>query len=277
MVNFYFIVASVAERERLLERLLDSISSKFNAVPYKIVVVKQNHNTMQSNLEFIDEQTTIININEYGASNARNIGLNFIEKYYDLSEKDIICFPDDDSFYGIEVADLIKKRFDEGYNFVFGDVKNEENTYRLGSKVFLGNYIKFSYIYVNCPSFYINYSILNNLRFDTSFGPGSKFYAAEETEFIYRLIKLNKINCCYDKDIVIFHPHEIPSNEKIFKYGYAQGKLFKKILTNLHIIQTISYFIMLIRPFVGMLRFRADNRNLYALRIKGIIFGFLNR
>ena len=75
-MKLYFIIATIEGREKLLTKLLDSIKSTFTINKYEIVVVRQYS---AKKLSLYHQNCIVLNIKNYGASKARNIGLRKIQ------------------------------------------------------------------------------------------------------------------------------------------------------------------------------------------------------
>ena len=71
------IVASIEGREKSLKKLVSSIQNFNEDYDYKIIIIRQ-----YKNQKFVmkNNKVNLININEFGASNARNIGLRVVKK-----------------------------------------------------------------------------------------------------------------------------------------------------------------------------------------------------
>ena len=118
---------------------------------------------------------------------------------------------------------------------------------------------------------------MTDTLFNENYGPGAPLFAVEETEMLYRISKnKKKINILYDPSLKIFHPYKIIEGQKLRNYSYAQGAFFRNIF-NPFCIQFWIYLTVIIRPFIGYLRYFFDyrHRKYYLERCISITKGFL--
>lgn len=271
-MKLYFIIATIEGREKLLFKLLESIKSIFTINNYEVIIVRQ-YNTKK--LVIDKKNCTIFNINKYGASKARNFGLKFIKPK--LKFDDYICFPDDDCYYENNFQKILIKNIKKSLDIIFGDVRDPNDELRMGAHVFNKTNLKLNFISINCPSFFIKYRLMTDTLFDENYGPGAPLFAVEETEMLYRISKnKKKINILYDPSLKIFHPYKIIEGQKLRNYSYAQGAFFRNIF-NPFCIQFWIYLTVIIRPFIGYLRYFFDyrHRKYYLERCISITKGFL--
>jgi len=275
-MQIYFIIATIDGRENNLDKLIKSIFSNFSYTSKKLIIIKQSINSkpvISNFINFID----VIYINKFGASNARNIGLDYLYRNFIVQNKDLITFPDDDCYYNFSFSKILLDNLNE-FDIIFGDIRDPNDQFRMGSEVYFHRSFKFSFVYINCPSFFIKSENIKNIRFDNLFGPGAKYFAAEETKFLFD-ISLNNTNIksLYNKQIKIFHPYEKFNPDKNYNYSFAQGKLFKIILSKLSFIQIISFAVIILRPFAGFIfSYNNKKREYYKTRLNGIKNGFLS-
>jgi hypothetical protein len=272
-MKLYFIIATIEGREKLLNKLLNSIKIEFKSFNYKVVIIRQ-YSVKKKIL--IKKNSILFNIKSYGASRARNIGLKKIKK--DVKDNDYICFPDDDCYYAKNFQKEFLKNLEKSIDLIFGDIRDPDDKLRMGTTVINKKNLKLNFPSINCPSFFIRYKLIKNLFFDENYGPGTLVPAVEETEFLYRISKKhNRVNCKYDSNLKIFHPYKILNGQKLKDYSFAQGVFLRKIFNPI-LIQFWAYLIIIVRPFVGLIsnQLNTKNRKFYKVRSIGIIKGFLN-
>jgi hypothetical protein len=269
----YLIVASIEGREKYLKKFISSIKNTNTVEKYKIVIVRQYKEELFS---FKDDRIKFINIKDFGASNARNLGLNFIKNK--IKETDWVCFPDDDCYFNKNLLKLLLKY--QNYDLVFGDIRDPDDKFRMGLPVHSKNSkLRKSFPVINCPSFFVKASKIHNFKFNEYYGPGAVIPAVEETEFLYRLSQIENLNCIYSSEIKIFHPYEQMSYEQAYRYAYSQGVLLKKIFKNKNFLIFLTYFKYLCRPFFAFvikIIFLFSISKFYKVRCMGLLSGFFS-
>ena len=270
--HVYFIIASIEGRNHLLIKLINSIRKSFCMVDFEIIVVYQ-YKEKKINIDC----DKLFMTRDYGVSKARNIGINHVLDK--AKDNDYICFPDDDSYYNDTAGFFCVESFNKSREIVFGDVRDEKDERRIGSHVISKDKLLYNYTAINCLSFFINVSCGKYLRFSEKFGPGGKYPAAEETEYLYQMIKRNiNAKAYYDPRIKIHHPYDITSSKKTRDYSYAQGALLKHIMNDKS-PAVFAYLLMVFRPVVGMITNLHDKKKYihYKTRIKGLVEGFTSK
>lgn len=134
-------------------------------------------------------------------------------------------------------------------------------------------------------NFTIKKSILKSIGFyDVLFGPGTQIGSAEDTDFIYRILKKGyKIFYC--PDIVNYHNHGRSEKKDVdaIKFNYAKGRgaFYTK-----HILRGDSYAARLCyweikNLLINFLRYETfsnnQRRNNILLNLKGLVLGFYLR
>ena len=267
----YLIIASIEGREKQLKRLISSIQNSIKNNKYEIITIRQYKIDL---FNITSKNLTIINTKSFGASHARNIGLDHIKDM--IVESDWVCFPDDDCFFD---KNTLRRLPDfANYDLVFGDVRDPNDKFRMGLPV-KNKVSSLSSVFpvINCPSFFVKASRLKTIRFNERFGPGASIPAVEETEFLYRLSRNYKISCIYSSDIKIFHPYEVMSSKQVYWYAYSQGVLLKKLVRSGDYRIATIYFKPLCRPFVAYILnsiFSFAGAKFYKIRCKGLFDGF---
>ena len=101
--NIFIIVPTVEGREHFLDKFIKSLDKvKFN---YDLIVIRQYKIS-----EYHVENVNILNIKDFGASKARNIGFKYICSK--INDDDLIFFPDDDCYFIDEFYDSNIFNFD---------------------------------------------------------------------------------------------------------------------------------------------------------------------
>ena len=270
--HVYFIIASIEGRKNLLIKLINSIRKSFFMVDIEIIVVYQ-YKDKKINIDC----DKLFMTRDYGVSKARNIGIDYVlDKAID---DDYICFPDDDSYYDEMAGKFSLESFAQRKELFFGDVRDLEDRNRIGSYVISNDKLLYNYTAINCLSFFINVSCGRYLRFNEKFGPGGKYPAAEETEYLYQMIKRNiNAKAYYDPRIKIYHPYDIASNRKTRTYAYAQGALFKYIISDAS-PAILPYLLLILRPVVGLIINIYNKKKYmhYKARVAGLIEGITSK
>lgn len=243
---------------------------------FEVIIVDQNDIIELDSLvvKFCDK----LNITHYksdvkGLSKAKNKGIC-------LSRGSILTFSDDDcTFYPNTISSAITY-FESNTNvdIVYGrlyDLENNKSIMRKWSSKEL-SLTKFN--------FHLNYSAVTcftkvkSLHFNERFGVGSEIGLGEELDYVMQSLILGyKVH--YSPKIDIWHPElnvSVMPNEKVYKYAYGYGAVFRKNFDkNFAIIFLMSLIYQLIRLFLNFFKF--DFKNMYKmyLGIKGRLIGFI--
>jgi len=263
----HIIVATIEGREDSLAKLLESIDLYF-LENHRIYVVRQYKS---KKIDISKKNLVIENIKEFGASNARNVGIKLAS--VNALPDDYFFFPDDDCFF----KDFLKIKDFFSYELILLDIKDDISLKRLGSISYSRSSALFQFYKINCPRFIIKWSVLKNYRFNTKYGPGSKIPAVEETELLGRILvdspKIKHIQL----SSIIFHPYEEPSIDKVKDYAFAQGFLLRHFYRSSRKLFFI-YIKSIIRPFIGFMVtiFSTPRRRYYQTRARYIIRGYFH-
>ncbi|WNF32951.1 glycosyltransferase family 2 protein [Aeribacillus composti] len=282
-IDFSLIVATYG-REKEFEKLLYSLSNvNYNLNKIEIIILDQNDKN-DIDLEKIIKKFPMLNINHIysdkkGSSYNRNLGIK-------KARGKFIAFPDDDCEYFPETLNKVYETFKlTGADLVIGRIID-----KFGNNVIRNwpnNPIK-----VNKRNFYDKYSaitifyrksFINNLFFDEKLGPGNIYGACEDTDLVYRSVKLSE--AYYNPEIEVFHPDtttKYMSLEKVKSYALGFGAfvrknadfwtvfLFIKVIIY-HTLHLIKYFISreelelrkrrvaIIYRFKGFMSFKLQN------------------
>jgi hypothetical protein len=263
----HIIVATIEGREPSLLKLLESIDLYFKE-KFKIYVIRQYKD---DKFEINKQNVITRNIKDFGASNARNIGINLASA--DALPNDYFFFPDDDCFF----EDYISINDFSSNQLILLDIKDKDLSKRLGRISFSKKNPLNQFHMINCPRFIIQWSVLKDYRFNERYGPGSEIPAAEETELLGRMLLDNPYIKHIQLEKIIFHPYVEPSKEKIQNYAFAQGFLLKDFYINNRKLFFI-YLKSIIRPFFGILIniLSHSKRKYYLTRVNYIIKGYFH-
>lgn len=238
---------------------------------FEIIIVDQNeHHEIEDMVSsFPGLNLVYIRSSRKGLSLNRNIGLSY-------AKGEIIGFPDDDCFYDDNLLEKVNKRFldkgdsckmvavqakDLSSDFIFIKT-NEESISRIA-------------LSKKCISFNLFMRRKEGMRFDELLGVGAYFGSGEETDFLWENIT-NGDECVFTFDTFVHHPHNTApvDNNRAYKYGLGMGAIYKKeVFKRKHYGMIYRYFIMLARPFVGMIVSRSHR--FYWETLKGRVIGFL--
>jgi glycosyltransferase involved in cell wall biosynthesis len=269
-MKFSLIVATL-NRTKELEVLFESLSSQTYR-DFEVIVIDQNdtdnvkqicnHYSAKFNLLYLHCRTK-------GLSVARNIGLR------NVSGK-IVCFPDDDCVYQNNTLENLHNLFNSHPNI---DIITGATTTIDGSGKYLNvprseTQIKLCNVFNTAISFtiFVKYKILKDLSFDDQFGVGSKFGAAEETDFLVRLLEKQYIGY-YFPSFIIYHPdsNKIFSLQSSYKYALGFGAFHRKHFKILSFKLRFIYYLLV--SLLKVLLLISVRKNFFIL--KGKLIGFV--
>ncbi|MBF0234036.1 MAG: glycosyltransferase family 2 protein [Desulfamplus sp.] len=279
--SIFVVIATISGRELLLNRLLKSIKQHLRNCSYRTICVYQCRNEDLSQSKLIDFECIdyFVRLNAFGASMARNIGIELALK--NCSKNDYLTFPDDDCQFHKDIEQSIYFLMNQNVPVFFGDVRDFNDQKRLGISVFHKTKLLLNFFAINCPSFFINAGVLHDteIRFNEYFGPGSTIKGVEETEFFSQLYRKGLRSAIYIKSLKIIHPSQLHDTQKNIDYSYAQGFLLKKLFSQKSILYWIYAFFVLPRPIFGycvnIIKFNKHKSLFYKNRIEQIFLGFL--
>jgi len=218
-------------RYKEVKEFLDSLKEQ-TYKDFELIVVDQNEN---DKLKLLMENYKLyfdikyFKVNFKGLSKARNFGLKYVNG-------DIVAFPDDDCKYFPNtlrnVANFFKRHPD--IDFLSG-LPVDEN-FNSSASYFLNKRteIKGKNVLKTITSYtiFIRKKSLKNIRFDEQLGVGSKFGSAEETDFIYNIIRKGERGMYIPDVIKVYHSNKAICNEYTIKkaayYALGFGAFFKK-------------------------------------------------
>lgn len=245
---------------------------------FEIIVIDQS--TLPT-ITFDDKRIIHLRSSRKGLSHARNVG-------YRHARGDIVSFVDDDAVPDqVFVTELLRifKQSDidavAGRILVQGVDKPYSRTQSPESRFLrmrdwgcvLGGNLAFKR------------SVAEDVGlFDESFGAGTKWASAEETDLFFRMIyKGQKVY--YASSLVVFHPLEAFGHSdaslacKLFNYGKGMGALFAKHCLIFHNYIAVLFFLLsLLKPTVRMVQFLLTGKpvkfKLYMNIMLGRVIGF---
>lgn len=272
------VVISTYGRYDEIDLLLDSLTTqRCNKSDFEVIIIDQNDKIDLKPI--VAAFTNKFVLRHYqtpikGLSKAKNKGI-------DLAKGSIITFSDDDcTFYDDTISSAIEYfETNPTADVVYGrlyDKANNKNVMRPWSN---------KELILNKSNFHLNYSAvtcftkLKSVYFDENFGVGAKIGLGEELDYIMQILNL-KHHVKYTPSINIWHPElnvDIMPNEKVYKYAFGYGAVFRKNLD----FKFIQIFIMsigyqLLRLFFNLLKLDLKNVYKMILGIKGRILGFLS-
>jgi glycosyltransferase involved in cell wall biosynthesis len=268
--KFYLILATLGRRDELID-FLESLKDQ-TYKNFELIIVDQNEIMLIEDL--IKEYSPFytihhIKIKEKGLSLARNVGIKYLNSILkdNQTQEIILAFPDDDCEYPKTLLEDVVKSFEalgNKYNILTGisiDKKTlkvstgrfEERNCEIDCNNFLRNAISFT--------IFIRHRGSIELLFDENLGVGSFFGSTEESDYLYRLLKLGYKAFFYPEKIKVYHPQkrnnfkDYNDRQRVFYYGKGLGALFKKHLVKDGDLCLIPQFLKLffIRPVGGML------------------------
>ncbi|MFV0595794.1 glycosyltransferase family 2 protein [Shewanella sp.] len=236
---------------------------------------------------FLFEENITLNVIEVNKvislSKARNLALLNIN----LSDFDVIAFPDDDCWYEDSLIKNIFNFFDShlSYDVLCTNVLDPSNNKTYGGRP---KGITIEVNERNIFSYPISVGIFIKLQsrlsgcviFDETLGAGTDVGSGEETDLVYRLLK-NGAKCLYLGDLFVYHPvidgnYCVSDIKKYYKYGVGFGYLVRRMVNNKDYSVMLYYFYIIIRILTGLIISvnREINRKVYYSRLKGVISGF---
>ncbi len=272
------VVISTYGRYNEIDLLLDSLATQScKNTDFEVIIIDQNDKIdlkplvakFANKFTLIHYQTPV-----KGLSKAKNKGI-------ELAKGSIITFSDDDcTFYDDTISSAIQyfeanPTVDVVYGRLFDKATNK-NVMRPWSN---------KEMTLNKSNFHLNYSAvtcftkLKSVYFDENFGVGAKIGLGEELDYVMQILN-QQYQVKYTPSINIWHPElniDVMPNEKVYKYAFGYGAVFRKNLN----FKFIQIFIMSIgyqflRLFFNLVKLDFKNAHKMILGIKGRIYGFLS-
>lgn len=228
-MKFSMLVPTLGNREQEINRLFQSLESQTYKNFEVIVVSQSNHDNIDSILKQYSFEFKHIKIDEKGISNARNVGLEYIEG-------DILNFTDDDCWFDSKSLEKVK-RYIEEYNpeiatfQSFDPIKNQYPKNFPKEKILGFN--KKNILRQTSFDIYVNINKVPDFKigFDKRFGVGVKYNSGEENIYLMDLYNRGYKKMYYFPEIIAFHPvkeHKYLQGESFV----AKGPLFKRLFGN---------------------------------------------
>lgn len=210
--------------------------------------------------------------NKNSLSNCKNQGINFFNQREDIK---FVWFWDDDcSINKKSINNLVIKIRKTNVDCLIVKIFSKDKG-TIGRNLWLVKYIpQLAKYIVGGPSIIAKKSSIIRY-FDLDFGYGGKTSNAEDTKFMidnnFKNIELLK------DDIFIYHPNQKTTNDRIKKYSYGQGYMFKKIpFLNFTIFSILCLYRPLIGIFFSFIKLDIQKMKFYIFRIQYFFKGVKN-
>jgi len=215
-------------------------------IKHPVLIINQS----KKKLNFPQNNYRVINTNEIGLSNSRNLAIN-------NSKGEICLLSDDDVIYSPDFVESIKNSFEKNKN---AEIITYQATNELGKlfkdypKIKTHNKRSISTINSFLIAFRRDSIIKNKIQFDSKFGLGSTFETGDEYIFLRNALekKLNIIHC---PKVILSHKSissgQVVGKDKII---FARAAIFYKYYGTLSYLKLFHHIILL-------------------LNIKAIVFG----
>ena len=266
----------------VIKKLIKQIFTQKGNFLIKVIIIHQS-NSIDLFPDFLRNKNIIYkNIKKQNLSIAKNIGLKF-------TKSNTIFFLDDDvsinnNYFNYCTNFHKRKKCDLMFSKII-----QKKTLKPLSKNMGNNNKKINFFNLSsCLSSSMCIFLKNQkkLFFDEKFGLGAKYGSGEETDFIFKYLKKDKV-VYYSGKASIYHPEEFSDQNnfskiynKFYSYGIGQGALYKKNINISKIIIIYLFLISLFKSFIAILVYlfflKKNNIVKYYSLFKGKIFGFFN-
>lgn len=283
-MNKICVIVTSSSDFSVINKLFHSLNLQDDSFNVSIFFVNQNKLPYPG---FLFKENITLNVIEFNKviplSKARNLALLSIN----LSNFDVIAFPDDDCWYEDSLVKNIFEFFDShlSYDVLCTNVLDPSNNMTYGGRprgvtVEVNERNIFSYpisvgIFIRLQS-----RLSGCVIFDETLGAGTDIGSGEETDLVYRLLK-NDVKCLYLGDLFVYHPvidgnYCVSDITKYYKYGVGFGYLVRRMVDNKDYSIILYYFYIIIRILAGLIVSvnKGINRKVYYSRLKGVISGF---
>lgn len=223
-------------RSREIREFIDSLLSQAGDCTWELIIVDQNEDERVS--QILAASLTLplgcnlvhIQTSRRGLSAARNRGL-------EVATGKIIAFPDDDCRYSQNVLNFVSEELHarrprplDGITLADTSDASKLETMTVARRHRLTSYGIFRYA--------ISYTIFvsgrfRSYRFDEQFGVGAQYGAAEETDFLFKLLSAGA-NLEHVTGPLIFHPDKSDGYKNVvraYSYNVGIGAFFRKNLS----------------------------------------------
>lgn len=222
-MNFSFVIPSYDRKEEL-QKCIRSIENAYafaKNIEIEILIIFCVINIDKSSFDLkFPELTITYYLNQNIVCKAKNIGI-------ERARGEFIILLDDDA--------MLKEDFLVKLNSVINNKVNaycakmqDPQTKRCFTKKDEGLNKKYlrrvDYNLFRGSALIIQKAVIERVGlFDEQFGPGSRYFSAEESDLFFR-IKMLKEDVLFVPELVVFHPiYETLPENKAFKYSYATG------------------------------------------------------
>jgi glycosyltransferase involved in cell wall biosynthesis len=241
---------------------------------FELIIVEQNEDKRVKKLVKNYNFDIIYLTSKIGLSLGRNKGLQYVDG-------DIVGFPDDDCFYPEELLYNVANFFNKNKYDILTGKTIDKKTKKIvaGKNIIKPQEIKPLKISGSSTTLFIKHN--KDINFDEKLGIGSTFYAEEENDLIFRLLKKGYIGY-YNPDIIyVYHPPsdlDYSNIKRAMERGIGLGAFIKK---NINSLEGKIYFIKynIIRPLFGSLFHLAKlnfiKSKFYFYKFLGIWKGFI--
>lgn len=269
-VKFTLLIATL-NRPTLLRTCLKSIASQTYA-NYEVIVVDQSDSV---DVELSEMQgLAYLHIDKRGLSNARNRGLG-------MATGDYVALVDDDATYSETFLEEAERYISDCVRppaIVSGRGKDPKTGHYLLPTMSLDRVKKISFIsafeYCMSSTMVIRRDLLD-VGFDLDFGIGGTYYAAEDSDIVFRALVSN-LDVVYNPAMLIYHPSGSNDDidlQKVYRYSIGIGAVLKKhYLSNGRFRFAMLYAYALARSIAGVILYslgkKNQERSIYALRGK---------
>jgi len=226
------LILATLGRDIELASFLNSLASQ-SYRDFELIIIDQNKDKIIDNIvkQFINcFSVKHIKVAFSGLAKARDYGIQF-------ACGKIITFPDDDCIYEVDVLEKVVVEFERKEEFAIlavGSYDFNKTSFSIGVNSHKsGKFSWFKMMGIE-PTHFFNLSKINREDFylDHDFGIGSKYFAGEGFEMLYRLMRAGN-RAFYTPEIRIYHANReledyIVGGDRIFKYSFAIGAFIRK-------------------------------------------------
>ncbi len=265
----------------VLKRIINQVFDQKGNFKIKIIIIHQSYSTTLSPNFLKNKNIVYENVKLQNLSAAKNFGLK-------ISKSKLVCFLDDDvsieKNYILESLKIIKRK---KCDLLFSKINQSNSSIPLSKN--MGNVdLNINFFNTSCclsSSMWINLKNSKKFFFDENLGLGAKYGSGEETDYIFKFLKMKK-KIYYSSKVLIYHPREFSEfknlneiSKKFISYGMGQGAILRKIYNHQKMMSYYLFSISLIKSFVAIviniIKFKKENILKYRSLLKGKILGFI--
>lgn len=226
------LILATLGRDIELVSFLNSLKSQTYRA-FELIIIDQNKDKKIDSIveQFINcFSIKHIKVDFSGLGKARDCGIQF-------ACGEIITFPDDDCVYEVDVLEKVVGEFERQKELAIlavGSYDFSKTKFSIGvNSNKSGKFSQFKMMGIELTHFF-NLSKIKREDFylDHNFGIGSKYFAGEGFELLYRLLRAGN-KAFYTPDIRIYHANIDKEDyalggDRIFKYSLATGAFIRK-------------------------------------------------